>query len=109
MRLSAGLSEGPLGTAHETSTPSSSRRKSQCILRAECCWITNSSGPVPVPFAGGGSGVAAKVRLAEYCSSARSAEADFAVVFRLAGPLPDLRSPAAMFQSPLSPRETAEG
>ena len=35
--------------------------------RAECCCTTNSSGPLPVAgTAGGGSGVAAKVRLAEY-------------------------------------------
>src|SRR5918995_75857 len=58
----------PRGTAHDSSTPSCSRRRSQCRRRAWCSWITNrppgspSSGP-PV-----GSGVASKSRFARYRS-----------------------------------------
>ncbi len=40
MRLSFGLSDGPFGTAHETSTPSTSSRKSQCMRVARCCCTT---------------------------------------------------------------------
>ena len=66
----------PLGSAHETSTPSRSSRKSQCRRRAWCSWTTNRAcrdlacrrgrrlGPSPA-----GSGVAVKSRLAWYFSS----------------------------------------
>src|SRR6266850_7483804 len=40
------------------------------MARAECCWITNSSGPARrAASPGGGSGVASKARLAAYSSS----------------------------------------
>src|SRR6266699_4763210 len=41
--LRFGSSGTPLGTAHETSTPSRSRRKSQCSEVAWCSWTTNES------------------------------------------------------------------
>src|SRR5699024_7068512 len=39
-RFSFSSSGGPLGTAHETSTPPRSRRRSQCSRRASWRWIT---------------------------------------------------------------------
>src|SRR2546421_861406 len=66
--LRFGSSGMPRGTAHDSSTPSCSRRRSQCMLRAWCSWITNrppgsaSSGPPA------GSGVASKSRFWRYLS-----------------------------------------
>src|SRR5436190_2224728 len=48
-RLSAGFRDGPLGTAHERSTPSISSRRSQCIRRAPCLWTTKRP-PASVSF-----------------------------------------------------------
>src|SRR5438093_13602248 len=39
-RLSAGLGDGPLGTAQDLSTPSISRHRSQWRRRAACMWTT---------------------------------------------------------------------
>src|SRR5918999_5039029 len=47
-RLSRGSVEGPFGTAQDLKVPSTSSRKSQCMLVAACCWITKrgmSGGP----------------------------------------------------------------
>src|SRR5260370_463094 len=60
----------PLGTAHETPTPSFSRRKSQCSRRAWCSWTTNRGARAA--FLGTrapGSGVFLKSRLASYSAS----------------------------------------
>ena len=59
----------PRGTAQLTSTPSRSRRKSQCSAVAWCSWITKiGSSPAGVAAADGsegtGSGVFPAVRLA---------------------------------------------
>src|SRR5438477_9945759 len=60
----------PLGTAQETSTPSRSRRKSQCRRRAWCSWTTNLGCLVlGVLVAALGSGVCSKLRLALYSFS----------------------------------------
>ncbi len=63
--FSPGSSGIPFGTAQETSTPSRSRRRSQCRRRALCSWITKRgsfSARVAFRF-GAGSGVFAKSRL----------------------------------------------
>src|SRR5699024_8366965 len=66
-------SGGPLGTAHEASTPPRSRRKSQCRRRASWRWITKiglslrSGSP-----RGNGSGVRWVSRFARYLASAGS-------------------------------------
>src|SRR5437763_482489 len=66
--LRFGSSGIPRGTAHDSSTPSCSRRRSQCMLRAWCSWTTTrppgslSSGPPA------GSGVASKSRFWRYLS-----------------------------------------
>src|SRR5688572_5532898 len=87
-RFSLGSSDGPFGTAHDLSTPSHSRRKSKCRRRAECCWTTNSSGPVRAAGAdGGGSGVASNVRLEEYSRSEAASPAALRVVRLLLGDL----------------------
>src|SRR5574341_2015509 len=70
-RLSAGLREGPLGTAQDFKTPSISRRRSKCSRRAACWWTTNR--PPALGAATGppkGSGVASSLRLARYALSA---------------------------------------
>src|SRR5919106_2939030 len=40
-RFSRGSVDGPLGTAHDFSTPPAASRKSQCMAVASCCWMTN--------------------------------------------------------------------
>src|SRR5690242_5973966 len=60
----------PLGTAHETPTPSFSSRRSQCRARAWCSWTTNRGAREA--FFGTrapGSGVLLKSRLASYSAS----------------------------------------
>src|SRR6266567_2289886 len=60
----------PLGTAHETPTPSFSSRRSQCSRRAWCSWTTNRGALAT--FRGTlapGSGVRLKSRLASYSAS----------------------------------------
>src|SRR3954465_2594164 len=68
-----GVREGsggmPFGTAHETSTPARSSRRSQCRLRAWCSWTTKRS-PVFFFFARpAGSGVLRKSRFFLYSPS----------------------------------------
>src|ERR1022692_3323511 len=66
----AGSSGIPLGSAHDTRTPSRSRRKSQCRARAWCSWMTNTGRSSPrgprEPAVRIGSGVLAGSRLARY-------------------------------------------
>src|SRR5438067_7615871 len=60
----------PLGTAHETPTPSFSSRKSQCNRRAWCSWTTNRGALVSLRGTlAPGSGVRLKSRLASYAAS----------------------------------------
>src|SRR5487761_1041871 len=60
----------PLGTAHETSTPSRSSRKSQCRRRAWCSCTTNRGALVSLRGTlAPGSGVFLKSRLASYSAS----------------------------------------
>src|SRR5256885_6116142 len=62
----------PLGTAHETPTPSFSSRKSQCRRRAWCSWTTNRGALVSLRGTlAPGSGVRLKSRLASYSASLR--------------------------------------
>src|SRR5262245_49408392 len=61
----------PLGTAHDASTPSCSRRRSQWSARALCCWTTkrgarSSGSAATLPD---GSGVRAKSRFSSYSVS----------------------------------------
>src|ERR1039458_4126452 len=60
----------PLGTAQETSTPSRSRRRSQCKAVAWCSWTTKR-GRADGATTGdpAGSGVSEKSRLARYWAS----------------------------------------
>src|SRR5712692_10621363 len=62
----------PLGTAHDTPTPSFSRRRSQCSRRAWCSWTTKRSAFFArrATFAPG-SGVRLKSLLASYSASLR--------------------------------------
>src|SRR5438477_248441 len=63
----------PLGTAHETPTPSFSSRKSQCNRRAWCSWTTNRGALVSLRgTVAPGSGVRLKSRLASYSASLRA-------------------------------------
>src|SRR5438132_8940439 len=63
----------PLGTAHETPTPSFSSRKSQCSRRAWCSWTTNRGALVSLRGTlAPGSGVRLKSRLASYSASLRA-------------------------------------
>src|SRR5438105_14096541 len=60
----------PLGTAHDTPTPSFSSRKSQCSRRAWCSWTTNRGALVSLRGTlAPGSGVRLKSRLASYSAS----------------------------------------
>src|SRR5438067_3473566 len=60
----------PLGTAHETPTPSFSSRKSQCNRRAWCSWTTNRGALTALRGTlAPGSGVRLKSRLASYSAS----------------------------------------
>src|SRR5687768_16756471 len=56
----------PFGTAHETATPSRSRRRSQCSRVALCSCTTKRLPGEPAPVPGPGSGVAPKSRFARY-------------------------------------------
>src|SRR5918995_186777 len=58
----------PRGTAHDSSTPSCSRRRSQCRRRAWCSWITNRPPGSPSSGPPAGSGVASKSRFCRYRS-----------------------------------------
>src|SRR5262245_22377703 len=58
----------PRGTAKDSSTPSRSSRRSQCMLRAWCSWTTNRPPGSPSPASPAGSGVASKSRLDRYRS-----------------------------------------
>src|SRR5437763_16569347 len=58
----------PLGTAHETATPSCSRRRSQCRRVALCSCTTKRPPGVPRPPPAG-SDVPPKSRLARYSAS----------------------------------------
>src|SRR2546422_4757990 len=77
-RLSAGLADGPLGTAHDFRTPSISSRRSQCRRVASCMWTMSN----PPGFGAGlgtnppGSGVSVNARFARYCAS-ESGDVDF--------------------------------
>src|SRR5256885_5394410 len=63
----------PLGTAHDTPTPSFSSRKSQCRRRAWCSWTTNRGALVSLRGTlAPGSGVRLKSRLASYWTSLRA-------------------------------------
>src|SRR2546421_388787 len=66
--LRFGSSGMPRGTAHDSSTPSCSRRRSQCMLRAWCSWITNRPPGSPSSGPPAGSGVASKSRFLRYLS-----------------------------------------
>src|SRR4051812_34143950 len=60
----------PLGTAHETPTPSFSRRRSQWRRLAWCSWTTNRSARAGLRSTRApGSGVFLKSRLASYSAS----------------------------------------
>src|SRR4051794_8287051 len=69
MRFSPGSSGIPFGTAHDTATPSRSRRRSQCRRVALCSWTTKLYSPPSEDSAGPGSGVARKSRLRRYSVS----------------------------------------
>src|SRR6266516_607219 len=58
----------PRGTAHDSNTPSCSRRRSQCMLRAWCSWMTNRPPGFPSSGPPAGSGVASKSRFWRYLS-----------------------------------------
>src|SRR6185503_10894775 len=64
-RLSFMSYDGPLGTAHDRSTPPISRRRSKCKLRAACLWTTNRR-PGTVETAPVGSGEVSGERFARY-------------------------------------------
>src|SRR4051812_5555382 len=68
MRFSAGTSGMPFGTAHETATPSRSRRRSQWSRVALCSWTTKRLPPDSA-LSGAGSGEASKSRLRRYSFS----------------------------------------
>src|SRR3954462_2453228 len=76
----------PFGTAHEASTPSCSRRRSQCIARARCsCTTKRGAGPAASPTTSpDGSDVRVKSRLASYSVSCSRDVPDFPVA-RLRG------------------------
>src|SRR5438270_13900755 len=60
----------PLGTAHDTPTPSFSSRKSQCSRRAWCSWTTNRGALVSLRGTlAPRSGVRLKSRFASYSAS----------------------------------------
>src|SRR3954451_2935355 len=69
MRFSPGTSGMPFGTAHDTATPSRSRRRSQCRRVAECSWTTKRFPAAASASPGPGSGVAPKSRLRRYSPS----------------------------------------
>ena len=55
-RLTSVSSGGPFGTAQETSTPSCSRRKSQCRWEASCSPMTKIGSPARGAGAASGTG-----------------------------------------------------
>src|SRR5436190_20282042 len=59
----------PFGTAHETATPSRSRRRSQCRRVALCSWTTKRLPEAAASASAPGSGVAPKSRLRRYSFS----------------------------------------
>src|SRR5918992_3143426 len=66
-RFSLGSVDGPLGTAQDFRTPAASRRTSQCIEVASCCWITNRGAPRrDRPRRPAGSGVLRRSRFRRY-------------------------------------------
>src|SRR3954468_10501006 len=69
IRFSPGTSGMPFGTAHETATPSRSRRRSQCRRVALCSWTTKRLSLAASAPVGPGSGEAPKSRLRRYSSS----------------------------------------
>src|SRR5450755_2866079 len=83
-RFLLGSRVGPRGIAHESNTPSCSRRKSKCMRVARCFWTqkrlpwgscsqaegSDSVGSIGSPL---GSGVCLKSRLRRYSSRAVSA------------------------------------
>src|SRR5438309_9693203 len=97
----------PLGTAHETPTPSFSSRKSQCSRRAWCSWTTNRGALVSLwGTLAPGAGVRLKSRLASYSASLRATmkrlgHGRFLLVNRhrgLPGPADENRDPGAEHQ-----------
>src|SRR6266851_1865891 len=81
----------PLGTAHETPTPSFSSRKSQCSRRAWCSWTTNRGARAAcLGTRAPGSGVFLKSRLASYSASFFAITSK--VRLRLLLPEPDLEA-----------------
>ena len=59
-RFTDGSRGRPLGTAHETRTPSRSSRKSQCRALAWCSWTTKVSSAPGTTCPGGGTGSAVR-------------------------------------------------
>src|SRR5437763_9948685 len=74
----------PFGTAHETATPSRSRRRSQCRRVALCSWTTKrpAASPAPPPA---GSGVPSKSRFPRYSPSLSGVRGLFLVGFSVRG------------------------
>src|SRR6266487_2434749 len=70
-RLSAGSRDGPLGTAHDFNTPSSSSRRSKW-RRVAACWWTMKRRPGAAATDPEGSGVRSAERLAREVLSASS-------------------------------------
>src|SRR4029078_9786141 len=64
-RLSFMSYDGPLGTAHDRTTPPISRRRSKGRLRAACLWTTNNR-PGTADTAPVGSGEVSGERFARY-------------------------------------------
>src|SRR3954453_21324057 len=85
IRFSPGTSGIPFGTAHETATPSRSRRRSQCRRVALCSWTTKRfPSEVPEPCSGtSGSDVASKSRLRRYSASSSAVFLEFFVGFAI--------------------------
>src|SRR3712207_1666055 len=78
LRLTPGSLGSAFGTANETSTPSRSRRRSQCSRVAWCSWTTKRP-PSCAPSGaseGSGSGVSPGRRFLRYVSSLSATEHD---------------------------------
>src|SRR5690349_18291666 len=97
MRFSPGTSGIPFGTAHDTATPSRSRRRSQCRRVALCSWTTKRAPASAPPSPEAGSGEALKSRLRRYSFSWSGVFLDFFVGVAIGGAvrlvLPLLREP----------------
>src|SRR3712207_801883 len=77
LRLTPGSFGSALGMANETSTPSRSRRRSQCRRVAWCSWMTKRPPSSPSGTSEGrGSGVAPALRFLRYVSSLSATEHD---------------------------------